>query len=239
VNEAEALRLAEPTQHAYTSGLAHRAAATVHLLQGDWATARSLTERGIAVARAGLIVLSDLVASSAWELAQLGEASEALSRLRESEQLLERDEARGHVGHLGRAYHALGRAALLLGRLDEARRLADRAVVSSPRQPGFLAHALHLLGDIAFLPDRLDAESGETHYREALVLAEDLGMRPLQAHCHLGLGKLYRRIGRLDEARAELSTAVAMLREMGMTFWLPEAEAELAETIQEQQGAVR
>ena len=55
-------------------------------------------------------------------------------------------------------------------------------------------------------------------------------MRPLQAHCHLGLGKLYRRIGRLDEARAELATAVAMLREMGMAFWLPEAEAELAQS---------
>ena len=51
-------------------------------------------------------------------------------------------------------------------------------------------------------------------------------MRPLQAHCDSGLGKLYRRLGRLDEARAEL-TAVVMLREMGMTFWLPEAEAEL------------
>ncbi|HZO25514.1 MAG TPA: tetratricopeptide repeat protein [Chloroflexota bacterium] len=56
----------------------------------------------------------------------------------------------------------------------------------------------------------------------------DLEMRPLQAHCHLGLGKLYRRIGRPDEARAELATAVAMLREMGMAFWLPEAEGELA-----------
>jgi predicted RNA polymerase sigma factor len=53
-------------------------------------------------------------------------------------------------------------------------------------------------------------------------------MRPLQVHCHLGLGTLYRRVGRTDEARAELSTAVAMLREMGMAFWLPEAEAELA-----------
>ena len=50
-------------------------------------------------------------------------------------------------------------------------------------------------------------------------------MRPLQAHCHLGLGKLYRQAGRPDEARAELSTAVAMLREMEMTYWLPEAEA--------------
>ena len=52
-------------------------------------------------------------------------------------------------------------------------------------------------------------------------------MRPLQAHCHLGLGKHYRRVGRLVEARAELLTAVAMLREMGMVFWLPEAEKEL------------
>ncbi|HZO26554.1 MAG TPA: hypothetical protein VFH48_11270 [Chloroflexota bacterium] len=54
-------------------------------------------------------------------------------------------------------------------------------------------------------------------------------MRPLQARCHLGLGKLDRRTGRLDEARAELTTAVAMLREMGMTLWLPAAEGELAE----------
>jgi hypothetical protein len=54
-------------------------------------------------------------------------------------------------------------------------------------------------------------------------------MRPLQAHCHLGLGKLYRRVGRLEEARAELATAVAMLSEMGMAFWLPEAERELAD----------
>ena len=54
-------------------------------------------------------------------------------------------------------------------------------------------------------------------------------MRPLQAHCHLGLGRLHRQAGRLDEARAELATAVAMLREMGMAFWLPEAERELAE----------
>jgi hypothetical protein len=62
---------------------------------------------------------------------------------------------------------------------------------------------------------------------EALTLAEELGMRPLQAHCRLGLGKLYRRTDRLDEARSELATAIAMLREMRMTLWLPEAEAEI------------
>jgi hypothetical protein len=52
-------------------------------------------------------------------------------------------------------------------------------------------------------------------------------MRPPQARCHLGLGELYRQIGRQDEARAELSIAGTMLREMGMEHWLPEAEASL------------
>jgi hypothetical protein len=62
----------------------------------------------------------------------------------------------------------------------------------------------------------------------ALALAEDHELRPLQAHCHLGLGKLYRRTGRPDEARAELATAISMLHEMGMAHWLPEAKAEVA-----------
>jgi len=89
---------------------------------------------------------------------------------------------------------------------------------------------LRLLGEIAMRRDPPDAIEAEHRFRCALVLAEELEMRPLQARCHLGLGTLYRRIGRLDEARAELSTAVSMLSEMGMTFWLPEAEAELAQT---------
>jgi hypothetical protein len=54
-------------------------------------------------------------------------------------------------------------------------------------------------------------------------------MRPLQAHCHLDLGKLYRRTGRAREACIELSAAVEMLRAMEMEFWLPEAESELVE----------
>ena len=230
-HEAEAIRLAEPTQHAFTVGLAHLAAGTLHLLKGDWAKARSLIEHGIAVLRTGNVVLllPCAVASSAWVLAQLGEASEALNRLREGEQLLERQAARGIVGHRGWAYHALGRACLLLGRLDEARRLGDRAVEFSPRQPGFAAHALHLLGDIATHPDRFDAESGEAHYRQALALAEPRGMRPLVAHCHLGLGKLYRRTGKREQAHEHLTTATTMYREMDMRFWLEQAEAEMRE----------
>jgi hypothetical protein len=54
-------------------------------------------------------------------------------------------------------------------------------------------------------------------------------MRPLQAHCHLGLGTLYAKIGQREQARTELSTAIAMYRTMAMTFWLPQAEATLAQ----------
>src|SRR4030095_16693535 len=92
--------------------------------------------------------------ASAGLLAQLGEGREALNRLREGEQLLERLAAGGIVGNRSWAYHALGRACLLLGRLGEARRLADRALESSPGHRGFAAHAQHLLGDIATHPDR-------------------------------------------------------------------------------------
>src|SRR5262249_27722495 len=88
--EAEAIRIAARTQHAFTIGVAHNYAGTVHLLRGDWAQARSLFEHAAAVIRAGNVgyLLSRSVVSSAWVLAQLGEASEGLSRLREGEQLL-------------------------------------------------------------------------------------------------------------------------------------------------------
>ncbi len=228
-HEAELLRLAGPSQHAYTVGEAHYATGMLHLRKGDWATARSEIELSIAACRTGniAIVLPAMVAASAWVLAQVGEASEALTRLRESEQLLERQAARGGVLT---NYQALGRAALLLNRLDEAQGLGDRAVThSQSRHHGAASNALHLLGDIATHPDRFDAERGETYYRKALALAEPRGMRPLIAHCHLGLGKLYRRTGKREEACEHLTTATTMYREMDMTYWLEQAEAEMRE----------
>jgi tetratricopeptide (TPR) repeat protein len=226
---AEALGLAEATHHAFAVGEAHRAAGTLHLLKGDWAKARSLIEHGIAVARTGNMFLNlpRAVAFSAWVLAQVGEASEALIRFRFSGQLLERHAAEGIVGFSGDAYHSLGRAGLLLGRLGEARSLGDRAIECSPAYFGVAGYALHLLGDIATHPDGFDAESGEAHYRKALALAEPRGMRPLVAHCHLGLGKLYRRTGKQQEAHEYLTTATTMYREMGMMYWLEQAEAEI------------
>jgi tetratricopeptide (TPR) repeat protein len=230
---AEAIRFAEPTQHASTISMAYLAAGRLPLLEGDWAKACALLAHAFAVARAGnvMLVLPLVVADSAWALAQLGEAGKATSRLREGEELLERYAAGGHVSNVAWACFPLGRAYLLLGRLDEAQRLGDRALASSPRHPGFAAHALHLLGDIAIHPDCFDAVSGEAQYRQALALAEPRGMRPLVAHCHLGLGMLYAKIGRREQAHAELSAAIALYRAMDMTFWSPQAEAALEQVV--------
>ena len=229
--EAEASRLVESMQHAFTVQITHTAAGTLYLLKGDWAQARSRIEAWIAVVRGGNIalLLPYAVAASAWVMAELDQVSEALDRLREAHQLIERHAARGIIHYIGWAYYSLGRAGLRLGRLDEAQRLGDRAVEFSPRHLGYAAHALHLLGDIATHPDRFDAERGETHYLKALTLAEPRGMRPLVAHCHLGLGKLYRRTGKRDQAQEHLTTATAMYREMDVRFYLEQAEAGMKE----------
>jgi tetratricopeptide (TPR) repeat protein len=226
-HEAEVIRIAEPTEHAFTIGWAHFASSISRLLKGDWAKARSLVEHWLAMLRTGNVAihLPWAVAASAWALAQIGETNEALDRIREAEQLLEGQAARGIVGHRGWGYGAVGHACLLLGRFDEARRLGERAVEASKRQPGFAAHAQRLLGDIASHPDQFDPENGAAHYRGAMALAELHKMRPLVAHCHLGLGKLYRRTGKLEHARENLANAATLYSEMDMGFWLDQTKS--------------
>jgi tetratricopeptide (TPR) repeat protein len=222
---AEAIQLAERADNARI-GFAYGTAASFHLTKGDWGRARDLIEHAIAVFRNGNVVLQLplAVARSAWVLAQIGETSEALNRLREGEQLAERHAARGIVSL--REYHALGCTCVVLGRLNEAQQMGERAVEHPHLSLGWRAYALHLLGDITTHPDRLDFPRGEALYREALALGEPRGMRPLVAHCHLGLGKLYRRTGKREQAQEHLGIATTMYREMGMTYWVEQAEKE-------------
>ena len=74
-------------------------------------------------------------------------------------------------------------------------------------------------------PPAPETELAEAAYREALALADELGMRPLQAHCHHGLGTLYAKIGQRGAGPRRLSAAIELYRAMEMTFWLPQAEA--------------
>ena len=117
---------------------------------------------------------------------------------------------------------------MLADRLEEAIACGDRALALARErgQRGYEAWALRHLGEIASCRYPFDAETAEGHYREALGVASELGMRPLVAHCHLGLGKLYRRTDKRQEAQEHLITATKMYREMEMRFWLEQAETE-------------
>jgi tetratricopeptide (TPR) repeat protein len=128
-------------------------------------------------------------------------------------------------GRLG----ALGGAYLLDGRLADATRIAREGLAAARQRGdrGAEGQLLRLLGDLAAHPDRFEAGTAEAHYRQALALAEELGLRPLLAHCHLGLGKLSLRTGQREEVREHLITATTLYREMDMRFWLEQAEAEL------------
>jgi len=228
-HEAEIIRVAEPTRHPYTISMAYFAAGTLHLFRGEWVKTQSLLGRGIDIALGSnvLLLLPPVIADHAWVLATLGQRSEALNGIRRGEELVERHAGKGVVAQRGWAYHSLGRASLQLGNVDEALRLAQRSIDSSPHYHGFVAHTQCLLGDIKAYPDRFDADGSEVHYHQALALAEPRGMRPLIAHCRRGLGKLHARTGQRHLAQEHLTTATTMYREMGMQFWLERAEAEL------------
>jgi class 3 adenylate cyclase/tetratricopeptide (TPR) repeat protein len=126
---------------------------------------------------------------------------------------------------------SLGEAQMLAGRLEEAHALAEGALVLAQQhqERGNQAYALRLLGEIAARRELPEWEQAESHYRQALALADELGMRPLVAHCHSGLGTLYLKMAQREQAHTALSAAIALYRAMEMHFWLPQAEATLAQ----------
>jgi tetratricopeptide (TPR) repeat protein len=127
----------------------------------------------------------------------------------------------------------LSEAYLLAGRRNEAMDLAVRALdlARAHQERGHEAWSLRLLGDIHTQQDPPAVEPAETFYRQAVALAEELRMAPLLAHSLLGLGVLYVRSGRPQQARADLSTAVDLFRTMEMRRWLLQAEAVLAQAL--------
>jgi hypothetical protein len=120
---------------------------------------------------------------------------------------------------------------MLAGRLEEAQDFAERALVLTRehQERGHQTYTLRLLGEIAAQREPPAGDQAGDYYRQALALADELGMRPLQAHCHRGLGTLSLKIGRSEQARAALSAAIALYRAMDMPFWLPQVEVALGQ----------
>jgi tetratricopeptide (TPR) repeat protein len=210
---------------------AHARLGYLYLVQGNLEAAIRVLEEGLALGRtSGHNALLWAI------LGGLGEAYAHTGRLAEGLALLEearRDDLRtgtlggGYVTHL----RQLSVVDLLAGRVDEAGQHACQALDLARQQQarGNEALALFQLAAVHAHTTPPDVQQVEARYLEALTHAEQLGMRPLQSHCHLGLGKLYVEIERREEARIELATAIELYRVMEMTFWLPQAEAALAQ----------
>jgi tetratricopeptide (TPR) repeat protein len=128
-----------------------------------------------------------------------------------------------------RAAAHLGEAYLLAGRGQDALAATTRAVQLAHEggERGAEAHALRLLGEIAYRSDPPEIEAAEGYYQRAMALSEELEMRPLVAKCQLGLGRLYHRVGKPQRGQEHVAAAMRMFREMDMGFWLERAEAEV------------
>ena len=112
----------------------------------------------------------------------------------------------------------LGEACLLARRVQDAQSHARRALAlaSEHKERGYEAWALRLIAEIAARADQPDVTEAEMKYQEALALAERLGMRPLAARCHLGLGQLYERLGDHTRAQTHLTRGAGLCRELAM-----------------------
>jgi tetratricopeptide (TPR) repeat protein len=223
---AEAVQIAEAVDHPLSLVVAYYTVGLPHVWRGDFEKGISLMERSLEI-----LPLSQMALPFFYLAPILGHAYARCGRLAEAVPLLEQAMeaiAKRFVTNYSVGARYLSEAYLLARREREARDWADRAraFAQDHRQRVDEAGAFWLLGEIAARADPPEVEQAERHYHHALTLADDLGMRPLVAHCHLGLGTLYARITRHEEAHAELTTAAEMYRAMEMPFWLARAEAE-------------
>ena len=239
VRGRESIEMAEASGEFYGVTVATNIFGAICCDLGDVAQAIPFLERGRTLSRERNLP-NPLVLGTA----ELGAAyvidGQPLTGIPLLEEALALSASTGVIQAYARSLVWLGEAYLAVGRLgdagDMARTALDYAV--EQRELHHQAYALRLLGDVAAVGATPSVEA-EARYREALALAESLEMRPLQAHCHLRLGKLCRRVGRLDDARAHLGTATSLLREMEMTRWLPDAEAERSAVTRQLSGVSR
>ncbi len=226
----EAIRIAEAVDHPFSRVQAYWAMGNLYLYKGDLPKAIPVLERGLELCQSlDIVLLFSFVASA------LGAAFALSGRNTEALPLLEQAIAQIPSGRQGcflpRWTIRLGEGHLLSGHIEEAMLAAQRALTLArdSKQRGLEAWALRLLGEIDAHQDPPAVETPEAYYRQAIAIASQLQMRPLLPHCHLGLGTLYAKYGRREEARAELSDAIELYRAMEMTFWLPQAEAALVQ----------
>ena len=226
----EGLRIAESVPHPFSLIEACRSVSVLYLRQGDVQRALPVLERGMALCQDWhiLLLLPRLAAALGLAYALDGRVATGLPLAAHG---VEQAVTSGRPRNLVPAIVDLSEAYLVAGRLEEARQHAAQALdlARQYQYRGHQAWALWLLGESTAHLAFPESEPAAGHYRQALTLAEELGMRPLQAHCHRGLGTLYAQTGQREQARTALSAAIELYQTMAMTFWLPQTEATLAQ----------
>jgi class 3 adenylate cyclase/tetratricopeptide (TPR) repeat protein len=226
----EAIRISEAGGHPFSVAAMYRGIGHLYLRRGDLHQATLALEHALEICRGVDSSLLFHVVTSAlgYACACSGRTAEAIPLLEEA---VERPVMTGSNEGQSLRTIWLSEAYLLAGREADARAAAQRALglARQHKERGHEAYTLRLLGEIAAHNDPPDVGEAEHHYRQALALAEELGMRPLIAHCHVGLAKLYRRAGNHEKAKTHLTNGVAMMRAMEMGLWLEKAAAELKE----------
>ena len=226
----EGLRIAETGNHPFSLIVVYNGVGVVYRRQGNVHRAISMLERAMDLCQDWHIPLFLPRQAAALGLAYALEGRVAAGLVL-VEHGVAQEVARGIPSFLAPSLACLSEAYLLAGRLEDAHQRAAQAVdlASQYQQRGNQAWALWLLGESMARQASPAGEPAACHYRQALTLAEELGMRPLQVHCHHGLGRLYRTLGQREQAHAALRSAIALYRAMDMAFWLPQAETALAE----------
>jgi tetratricopeptide (TPR) repeat protein len=221
----EAIRLGEALDHPFSVGLGWVDLAYVQRVRGELTEAVRLLERAVALCREWNITSQTPVVMAALghAYALSGRSAEGVSWL---QQALATYESIGVGVYHSLSVEHLGEAYLLADQVDDARACAERALklTRDRGERGYEAWALRLLGDVASHRARPDMTTATAHYDAAIALASELEMRPLVAHCHSGLGRLYRRTGNLGQVEEHLATARAMYGQMGMAYWLERLE---------------
>jgi tetratricopeptide (TPR) repeat protein len=226
----EGTRIAEEVYDPHGLVNAEFGAATIRILKGEFPEALPGLERGL-----GLCQSSNLLLMYPRVAAALGFVYAQSGRLPEAVPLLERAVEQATSLRLTNMHATfltwLAETCLMSGRMEDSVRLTDLALERSRQQKeqGHEAHALRLLGELAARGEPPDIAKSEDCYRRALLLAGELGMRPLLARCHLALGLLYRQAGPRASVEQHLDIAITLFREMDMRFWLEEAEKGLRE----------
>jgi class 3 adenylate cyclase/tetratricopeptide (TPR) repeat protein len=220
----EGVRIANAADHTFSQVYAYLGVGYLYIHMGDFHRAIPVLERALALGQFTQIPVAFAYGASylGYALAHSGRVNEGLRFLEQStdETISTRFVARHslRLAYLAECY-LLGR------RSNDAATAAKRSLefAQNHHERGHEAYALRLLGEVYGLDDPATAEQ---YYRSSLLITEALSMRPLEAQCHWGLARIFRRMNDRDRLEYHFAAAKGLLQKMELARYLTLIETE-------------